>query len=54
MNNKKIVIHNINWQQDYEYWDQLIEIADEIFLEATEYKDARELIAKIKLGLNKL
>lgn len=50
---KKLVNYEINWSQDYElvnFMQPFIEEWERIQLEESNYKDAKELIERIKNG----
>lgn len=42
------VSYTIKWTQQYPEWNQMIDTYMDIMLEASEYKEANELIDKIK------
>lgn len=54
MNNDKLYVATTNWQQDYpelvEYMQPFIEEWERIKMETIDYKDARQVIERIKNG----
>ena len=43
--------YKINWKQSYPEWERMVDTYMDIMLEASEYKEANELINKIKRNL---
>ena len=48
MNDKKEVLYTITWKQEYPNWGQSIDDFTESILECSMYKEANELINRIK------
>lgn len=48
MNDKKQELYQITWKQGYPNWGVSLDELDELMLESSEYKEATELINRIK------
>lgn len=50
MNDKKF-LYKVSWKQEYEHWEQMLELTDmlmDILIEETQYADAKEVIERVK------
>ena len=48
MNKNSKELYTVYWTQDYPQWQETLDELDEIMLESSEYKEAIELINRIK------
>lgn len=48
MNDKKQELYTVFWTQNYPNWQETLDEVDELMLESSKYKEANELINRIK------
>lgn len=49
--NDKQELYSLKWVQEYPQWEEMVDVYMDMILEASEYKEAKQVIEQVKKNL---